>query len=89
LSLFRRKNFAKKNPIRGRVSRKPQLEVLENRMVPSGFQDGFEAPTLDSFWSKTTSSGSIAVTTAQAHGGSQSVQFNSTYNLARQSRNHK
>ncbi len=45
----------------------------------SVFTDGFEGSTLDPFWSTTEQSGSITFpSTAQVHGGSQSVQFNST-----------
>jgi hypothetical protein len=52
---------------------------LEDRTVPAGFVDGFEGPTLDPFWSTLTQSGSVTFpSTAQAHGGSQSVQMNSS-----------
>ena len=40
--------------------------------------DGFEATTLNPFWSTSIQSGSIALSTGQAHGGSQSVQLSST-----------
>jgi hypothetical protein len=37
LSLFRRKNVARKTQLPGRLLRKPHLEVLEDRCVPSGY----------------------------------------------------
>ena len=44
------------------------------------FTDGFEGSTLDPFWSTTELSGSITFpSSTQVHGGSQAVQFNSTY----------
>jgi hypothetical protein len=53
--------------------------VLEDRTLLSGFVDGFEGPTLNSFWTQHTQSGSITFpSTAQVHGGSQSVQLNSS-----------
>jgi hypothetical protein len=42
------------------------------------YTDGFEAPTLNPFWSTYSQSGSIALSTAQAHSGEQSVQFTSS-----------
>lgn len=43
------------------------------------FTDDFEGSTLNPFWSTREDSGSITFpSTAQVHGGSQSVQFNST-----------
>jgi hypothetical protein len=44
----------------------------------SGFTDNFEGPALNPFWSTVTQSGSISLTTAQAHTGKQSVQLSST-----------
>jgi hypothetical protein len=41
------------------------------------YQDGFEAPTLDPFWSTILQSGSITLSTAMAHSGQQSAQFTS------------
>ena len=62
-----------------RRRRKPQLEVLEARtLLSGGFSDSFEGTTLDPFWSSNTQSGSIQLTTAMAHSGSQSVEFIST-----------
>jgi len=40
--------------------------------------DGFEAGTLNPFWSTNLQSGSITLSTAQAHSGSQSAQFSTT-----------
>jgi hypothetical protein len=54
------------------------LEVLEDRCLLSGFTDSFEGPTFDPFWSTTVQSGSISLSTAQAHTGAQSAQFSST-----------
>src|SRR5262249_46271897 len=43
------------------------------------FSDGFEGPTLDPFWTMDVTNGSITVpSTAAAHGGASSAQFNST-----------
>ena len=42
------------------------------------YTDGFEAPTLNPFWSTSIQSGSIALSTGQAHSGNQSVQLSST-----------
>ena len=62
------------------ASVKLNLEALEGRTLLSGFVDNFEAPTLNSFWNVShTQAGSITFpSTAQAHSGRQSVQFNST-----------
>jgi hypothetical protein len=47
--------------------------------MPPDFVDHFEGTSLDPFWSTTAISGSIIFpSTGQAHGGLQSVQFNST-----------
>lgn len=58
---------------------KPSLELLEDRCLLSFyFADGFEAPTFDPFWSMYTQSGSISLSTSQAHSGIQSARFSST-----------
>lgn len=45
---------------------------------PAEFSDGFEAATLNSFWSIRQDAGSITFpSTTQVHSGQQSVQFNS------------
>jgi len=41
------------------------------------FVDGFEGSVIDPFWSTSTQSGSIALSTAKAHGGVQSAKFSS------------
>jgi hypothetical protein len=62
-----------------RTRRKPQVEVLEARTLLSGeFSDSFEGASLNPFWSSNTQSGSIQLTNAMAHSGSQSVEFIST-----------
>lgn len=43
------------------------------------FSDGFEGTTLNPFWSTQEQSGTITLSSAQAHSGSQSAQFSSTY----------
>lgn len=54
------------------------FERLESRRVFAGFQDSFESATLDPFWSTDEYSGYVTFpSTAQAHSGTQSVQFNS------------
>jgi parallel beta-helix repeat protein len=47
-------------------------------LLSGGFSDGFEAPTLNPFWSTQTQSGSITLSSALAHTGSQSVEFDSS-----------
>lgn len=42
--------------------------------------DGFEAKTINPFWSTNLQSGSITLSTAEAHSGTQSAQFSSTAN---------
>lgn len=64
---------------RDRHRRRPQVERLEDRcLLSAGFSDGFEGPTLDPFWSTSTQSGSISLTTSVVHGGNRSAQFSST-----------
>jgi hypothetical protein len=57
-----------------------QISDADDGTIPPGaaFSDGFEGSTLDPFWSTFLQSGSITLSTAQAHGGSQSAQFTST-----------
>src|SRR5438876_1073600 len=63
-----------------RAGWKPLLELLEDRTLLSSFADGFEGPTLNPFWSTFTNAGSVTVPSgAQAHSGTHSAQFNSTY----------
>jgi hypothetical protein len=38
-------------------------------------QDGFEAPDIDPYWVESLQNGTIAPSTAQAHGGTQSMRF--------------
>src|SRR5204863_963170 len=60
-------------------SRKPALEILEDRTVPSTFVDGFEGPTLSPFWSPNARSGGITFPSAAlVHSGHQSLQLDST-----------
>ncbi len=74
-------SFNTKGRDRVRSRRSPRLEQLEQRTLMAGFTDNFEGPALDPFWSPSAVSGSITFpSTAQAHSGNQSVQFNSTYN---------
>jgi virginiamycin B lyase len=48
-------------------------------IAPLTFTDDFEGPTLDPFWTVTAQSGSVRFpSTAQAHSGNQSVEFDST-----------
>jgi hypothetical protein len=53
------------------------LERLDDRLTPSAYSDGFENPTLNSFWGTRTDSGSISSVTSPVHGGGRAVQFNS------------
>jgi hypothetical protein len=50
---------------------------LATPRVRADFADGFEAPTLDPFWSTFIQGGSITLSKAQAHSGVQSAQFSS------------
>ncbi|MBS0262122.1 MAG: hypothetical protein JSS02_09215 [Planctomycetes bacterium] len=52
-------------------------EIMEDRVLLSGFTDGFEGTSLNSFWSTYLQSGSISLTSTTPHSGSQSVQFDS------------
>src|SRR5262245_57508734 len=57
------------------------VELLEARVVPAGFTDNFESATLDPFWSVSPTPGATAsLSTAQAHGGQQSVKFSTAAN---------
>ncbi len=48
-------------------------------MTPAGFADSFEAASLDPFWSKVETSGSVVFpATTRVHGGSQCVELNTT-----------
>src|SRR5262245_21703655 len=61
-----------------RTAWRPHLEALEDRLVPSGFVDGFEGPILDPFWTVAAYSGAVQFpSTANVHGGSQSVELGS------------
>ncbi len=78
-SQLRRQRNPNSNRGHKRLHWKPYLESLEARsLLRGGFTDGFEGATLDPFWSTYTQSGSIQLTTAMAHSGSQSVEFSST-----------
>jgi hypothetical protein len=44
---------------------------------PISYTDGFEAPTINPFWTQFTSSGAVGLTTAQVHSGNQAAQFTS------------
>ncbi len=81
LSLFSCKKSAMQSSRRKQPSQKLYLEPLEERTLLSGYVDNFEGATLNSFWTTRQNSGSITFpSTAVAHGGHQSVQFNTTAN---------
>ena len=44
----------------------------------SEYPDGFEGPRINAFWTVTQQSGTVSLSTQQAHGGRQSLQFAST-----------
>ena len=59
--------------------RRLNLEHLEVREVPS-FTDGFEAPTLDPFWTVQAQSGSVTFpSAAQAHGVYETEKLGGVY----------
>ncbi len=79
VSLFRSKRLVASHG-RPKSNRcRPALELLEDRRLLSGFVDNFEGPTLNSFWTPYTQSGSVTFpSTARVHGGSQSLELDST-----------
>ena len=85
MKFARRKKFAKVRSNRGfRRGRFAGIsEALEPRQMLSGngFSDDFEAPVLNSFWSKREDSGSVVFPGVnRSHSGGQSVQMLSTAN---------
>src|SRR5260370_29037664 len=81
-SLFGRKLSLKKTR-RGELTKyRPRLDVLEDRTLLSGFVDGFEGPTLNPWWNgRVENSGHLTFpSTAHFHGGTQSLELDSTYN---------
>jgi hypothetical protein len=56
------------------------MAVLSGGPVSAGisFTDGFEAATLDPFWSTRQDSGSVSVSGTQVHAGTQALQLSST-----------
>jgi Ca2+-binding RTX toxin-like protein len=66
-----------------RAHRRPRLESLEGRTVPSGFTDDFEGPTLNSFWSREESSGTVVFpSNTLVHGGNQAVRLDTFMSAA-------
>jgi hypothetical protein len=70
--------FVLKRLLAGSICCAALLALRSSAADPAVFSDGFEAPTLDGFWTTRLSLASITLSSAQVHSGTQAAQFSAS-----------